>query len=756
MDGNAAARPRFRSSIEPMVDADDGLFLWAEDGHSWLPGAIYAALGRVLDGRHSVEAVFDQLGERFEPDDILAALDELQQRRALADDTAALSRGERAWWERCEVAPSAARARLQSKRVAVRGVGAVDVAAAQQALRVAGLEPVAECDLTLVICGDPLHPDLAAWNRQALETGHAWMLVQPHGLQTWLGPAFLPGRTACWECLAQRLRWHRRLEVAWASTHASQLGARAHRVHNPAQQAAALHEAAALAWQWLGSGEPGPLADAVLLTHSVTHERTRHVLTRRPQCPACGQPEAKLPGPFVLQPRPKAAGRDGGHRSANAGATAATLERHLSPITGLVAQLSPGERTFVPGQAQGRRVATFAADHNFADMAERRFFLREGLRRRSGGKGQTVEQARISALAESLERYSGVFDGSEPRLRASGRELGEQALHPNAVMGYSERQYAQRLQANQRDHKAHWVPEPYRDDVVIDWTPLWSLTHGHTRHLPSSQCYFGYASSDPLFARADSNGCAAGAVREEAVLQGLLELIERDAVALWWYSRVSRPGLDLASSSDPYVADLQAHYHALKRSLWVLDITSDLGVPCFAALSARVDQAQQDILYGFGCHLDPAVALSRALTEVNQSLDAVPLAGGPPEAQTWRGSHDALRWWREATVGNQPYLRASALLPPTRMNALPDQSTARIDTDVQALVQRLAAKDIEVLVLDQTRPDVGLPVVRVVAPGLRHFWARFGPGRLYDVPVREGWIAQRLDEAALNPYVVQF
>ena len=55
------------------------------------------------------------------------------------------------------------------------------------------------------------------------------------------------------------------------------------------------------------------------------------------------------------------------------------------------------------------------------------------------------------------------------------------------------------------------------------------------------------------------------------------------------------------------------------------------------------------------------------------------------------------------------------------------------------------------LVLDQTRPDIGLPVVKVIVPGLRHFWARFGPGRLYDVPVRLGWLDRPTPEAALNP-----
>jgi len=71
--------------------------------------------------------------------------------------------------------------------------------------------------------------------------------------------------------------------------------------------------------------------------------------------------------------------------------------------------------------------------------------------------------------------------------------------------------------------------------------------------------------------------------------------------------------------------------------------------------------------------------------------------------------------------------------------------------------RKLAAKQgIEILILDQTRPDVGFPVVRVVAPGLRHFWARFGPGRLYDVPVREGWLSRPRREEELNAFVIQF
>jgi ribosomal protein S12 methylthiotransferase accessory factor len=57
----------------------------------------------------------------------------------------------------------------------------------------------------------------------------------------------------------------------------------------------------------------------------------------------------------------------------------------------------------------------------------------------------------------------------------------------------------------------------------------------------------------------------------------------------------------------------------------------------------------------------------------------------------------------------------------------------------------------EVLVLDQTRPDIGLNVVKVIVPGMRHFWKRFAPGRLYDVPVKLGWLPESLKETQLNP-----
>jgi ribosomal protein S12 methylthiotransferase accessory factor len=74
-----------------------------------------------------------------------------------------------------------------------------------------------------------------------------------------------------------------------------------------------------------------------------------------------------------------------------------------------------------------------------------------------------------------------------------------------------------------------------------------------------------------------------------------------------------------------------------------------------------------------------------------------------------------------------------------------------VTTGSNTIQRRLAAIGLETLVLDQTRPDVGLPVVRVIVPGLRHFWARLGPGRLYDIPVRLGLVGEPTPYEKLNP-----
>jgi oxazoline/thiazoline synthase len=754
-DADEAMHPRFKSSFQPIISSDGGLFLLSEGRRAWIPDPVYGALARMLDGAHDVEEIFAALSDSYPVEQVFAALDYLRTSGYLAEGGAAETRPSLAFWEHLGVPPSLARSRLDAASVSTIQFGDVDLEPLRACLRSQSLKVIPGGDIKVVVTDDYLRSGLAIWNARSLISRKAWLLVKPVGIETWIGPMFVPGQTGCWECLAQRLRGHRKLEEYIAQHNGIEGPVGPPPAGIPSTLHSALADAATEITRWIGTGGKSHLIDRVVSTNVLTLERTIHTLIRRPQCPSCGSPKPHtVSRPVRLRPRQKASTSDGGHRTVEQSKALEQLERHLSPITGIVSALIPGDRT---GPTHNGRFLTpnFAADHNFSDMHDKRLFFKEGLRRRSGGKGKSVEQARVSALAESLERYCGVFDGTELRIRATYAQLGNSAVHPNACMGYSERQYTERQSYNQKEQKACWVPQRFQEDVEIEWTPLWSLSAKETRYLPTSFCYYGYSTSDPLFARADSNGCAAGSVVEEAVLQALLELIERDAVALWWYNRLRHQAMDLESIDNPYVSALMRHYGELRRELWALDITSDIGIPTFVAISKRMDKAEEDIIYGFGAHLDPCIALTRALTELNQALESVPAIGGPESTRTYLGSDDAVHWWRTMTTSSAAYLTPDPGAARRRLQDFENRASDDLLQDISICRELVARRGIDVLVLDQTRPDVGFPVVRVVAPGLRHFWKRFGPGRLYDVPFREGWLPRSLDESELNPFNVQ-
>jgi ribosomal protein S12 methylthiotransferase accessory factor len=154
-------------------------------------------------------------------------------------------------------------------------------------------------------------------------------------------------------------------------------------------------------------------------------------------------------------------------------------------------------------------------------------------------------------------------------------------------------------------------------------------------------------------------------------------------------------------------------------------------------------------MFGFGAHLDPRIALLRAMTELNQMLahllDAPP--DGPPKELS---EEDTLQWLMKAKLAEHAYLVPREGRPRTLADH-PPAWTDDLKEDVELCRARVEGLGLEMLVLDQTRPEVGLPVVKVIVPGLRHFWRRFGPGRLYDVPVKLGWLAAPLAEEQLNP-----
>ena len=276
----------------------------------------------------------------------------------------------------------------------------------------------------------------------------------------------------------------------------------------------------------------------------------------------------------------------------------------------------------------------------------------------------------------------------------------------------------------------------------IEWSPVWSLRDKRFKHLPTSLLYFFYRGPGQIFA--DSNGCAAGNTIEEAIVQGFLELVERDSYAIWWYNRLPRPQVDLGQFNDSYVRDLQSQLTETGRRLWVLDVTSDLGIPSFVAIAHWMHNSQENIEFGSGAHFDTRIALLRALTELNQFLSIGLMGGGRTGEQSSLDGSTPLR------IEDHPFLTPSddpAVQPGF------GSKVGRLNSreQVSACVRLAKRKRLDFLVLNQTRPDIDVPVVRVIVPGMRHFYRRFAPGRLYDVPVKLGLRDRPLPENELNP-----
>lgn len=759
--------PRLGLHLHSEVVPGEGVYLLGDSEPVWLSAPIHAELIPLLDGRRSIEAIFTALRGRHDPAEAFAALDRLRTQGLLAEGPPPEDAASTALWEALGARSDHVRGLLQQATISITTLGSLSSAPWARALhdqlhdqlRGVGLAVGEPGTVALVLTEDHLDPALAEIDARARADDRPWLLVRPQGTTPWLGPLFVPGRTGCWHCLAHRLRGHRRLETHLRRVLGRPPG-RAPAAALPSTIAAVAGLVATELAKWLALGH-GPLLGAVLTLELATLERRSHALVRRPQCPACGRPPAidrtpDRPALAAADPPIMTLGQGGGYRTVSPEQTVARLQHHISPITGIIGHVEPRLAE------HGPITPVYVTDHSFAEMDAERWFLREGFRKRSGGKGTTVAQALASALGESIERYCGVFQGDEPRVWATRAALGPAAIHPNACLGYSERQYAERERWNAAGTKVRQVPEPFHDDLPLEWTPLWSVVDGAIRHLPTGFCYYGHPAQgpdgrpQPRVAVADSNGCAAGSTRVEAVLQGLLELVERDCVALWWYNRLRRPGVALESFEAPYVLELREHYRSLERELWAIDITSDLGIPAFAAVSRRVDQPREDVLLGFGAHVDARVALLRAMTEVNQSLPSVPGPKDGPSAPIRGDNPEATRWWTAATVATEPYLRPDPVEPLRTLADHGPPPSGSIAHVLQRCVERLHAHGLPTLVLDQSRPDVELAVARVVVPGLRHFWPRFGPGRLYQVPVAQGWRRTPATEAELNPFAIYF
>jgi ribosomal protein S12 methylthiotransferase accessory factor len=743
-------KPKFKNCFRLETEKTEGVFLLSERNAALLSDPIYAQLAPLLDGNHSIDEIVNQLQDRLPTSYIYYGLNQLKNQGYLSNGDELLSPSLQIFCHQLNISFADARDRLQTTKVAVRAIGSMDATELIETLESHQIQISEDADLEVVLCDDYLQLDLAALNQLALQQSRPWLLVKPIGTIIWLGPLFYPRKTGCWECLAQRLRCNRPIEgyLKRRTNDAAPLTPPLAKIPGVLQTALGMTAIEVL--KWIVQNRENKRLQGVLITHdTLTLETKSHILTKRPQCPICGLSKSQntaKPLPLILGSRKKTFTAEGGHRCSSPEATLSKYQHHISPITGVIRELQK-----LPDRLDGFH--NYVAKHHFISMFDDLRALAQNIGGRSGGKGRTDIQARVSGFGEAIERYSGVFQGDEIRIKSSYQQLGDRAIHPNACMNFSQSQYSDRQNWNASCHSLFQrVPEPFDESKAIEWTAVWSLTQQEFKYLPTAYCYFGYPKPEKPDCWADTNGCAAGNTLEEAILQGFMELVERDSVALWWYNRIQRPEVDLDSFDEPYFRSLQESYQSIHRDLWVLDLTSDLNIPTFVAVSRCGDRDSEDILLGFGSHFDAKIAVSRALTEINQILGVVLPTNADGKTQYASSAEPlALNWWQTATLQNQPYLVPDKSSSAKVYSDYAQNWSDDLLEDIKRCQQIVEQKKMEMLVLDQTRPDIGLKVVKVIVPGMRHFWKRLGAGRLYDVPVQMGWLNEPISEDNLNP-----
>ena len=317
------------------------------------------------------------------------------------------------------------------------------------------------------------------------------------------------------------------------------------------------------------------------------------------------------------------------------------------------------------------------------------------------GKGATKTQAKASAMMESFERYSaelhddhkqklisGVFEGSESEL--------DRYINPSLLI----------------------LPNLLFDPETAEmaWIRSTNLKNDEELLVPANAVYHPYVIERgvKLF-QSNTNGLASGNRIEEAIFHGMMEVVERDAWSIFESKRHSKPEINCENTKNQIIQDILAMFNDAGIHVKLVDLTADVKITTVAAVSDDTVLKDPALLtLGVGTHLDPEVAVIRALTEVAQSR-ATQIHG--TREDTIRAVFMRKGGYERMKRINSHWFGVSE--KSIDLNEMENISGKSFREDIETskkLLNKCGFKDI--LYIDLTRPEIGIPVVRVIIPGM--------------------------------------
>ena len=710
--------------------------LISEDTQHLLIGRLYVAIAEcLLLSKLTENELKKLLLSRFTQSEIDYGIVRLKEKGYLTFSYDILHPEQEAFWHD-QGTPFHQLDRLNSFKISIKKFGCSDPAELVSSLNKLGANVVEENgNLDICIVDNYINSNVESLNAT---TKRPWLIVKPTGSVLWLGPIFVPGKWGCWNCLSRYIKENRRADIDILGAGVNSLDICSRSIL-PTNQSIALNFAANEVVKWIVNGE-SILEKNILTLDTRNFQFQFHPFKQDHECCQCFKSTSKGINLFELDSSPKEFVDDEDERACNPEETLEKIECIVSPITGIISKIKylKVNNTHIYYTVRNLPVhksQTASTKIRIPDIAV--------------GKGSSKVQAKVACLAEAIERHNCTYY-NQYQIRSSFDDIENNVLHPRRLLHFSEYQYANRDVLNTQRGPFNYIPKKFEDSAIIGWTPFVSLINKGTKLIPSSYCYLNYPHLNELeMCPGDSNGCASGNTKEEAINYAILELIERDAFAIWWYNQIPRPAIDLDCLGDTHILKIKSMFDQAERELHLLDITSDLGIPCFVAVSWLKNGKR--IFFGSGSNLNPRRAILRAINELNQTMTRANIPKDFEIKNVPPIEKDFIKWILSEEIENHFFIKPSTFIHLNRSTHC--QSNNFID-DINVYLDIFKNKNLEVLFLDMSQPNIYFHSVKIIIPGLRHFWSRLAPGRLYDVPVSLHWLESPKSEQKMNqtPY----
>jgi putative methanogenesis marker protein 1 len=311
------------------------------------------------------------------------------------------------------------------------------------------------------------------------------------------------------------------------------------------------------------------------------------------------------------------------------------------------------------------------------------------------GKGVSKTQAQVSLMMEAIERYSSEFrDEYLGRLvRGSYQQLRDDfnILDPGDLIlpAFSD----------------------FRAERVLHWVWGFDLSAQEEMLVPAVAVYHPFHLDEKPPIKTNTNGLASGNTLEEAIFHGMTEVIERDAWSIAKFSNEMNAALVVEDEpAHQFLIDLIRKFENAAVEVTARDLTTDIGVPVIAAFSQDAIHPNLMPFDGFGAHLDPRVAMARALLELATTRAFF------IQKHSFESLQENIPYYYSEVDWEDPRFYAREQ---KRLGEMESQFSIDILEDIKTLLMKLETSGLtRTIIVDLTRPDVGMPTVRVIIPGL--------------------------------------